>query len=164
MLANCVRGLHNSDVEADVALSRYAPSGPRSLTPVVRPTGPRTTRSNRTILCVGQRRERYRVGTPAVEQTGWPNVLASMSCGVRFSCYVLPRRGSHDQGGSLGRLVTAFFPAAAESLSELPISCDRAGEFASSNCCSLPKTVPPVDVSERVGAGASRNGLQHERR
>jgi hypothetical protein len=26
---------HNSDVEADVALSRCAPSGPRSLTPVV---------------------------------------------------------------------------------------------------------------------------------
>jgi hypothetical protein len=30
--------LHNSDVEADVALSRCAPSGPRSLTPVVRRT------------------------------------------------------------------------------------------------------------------------------
>jgi hypothetical protein len=29
---------HNSDVEADVALSRCAPSRPRSLTPVVRPT------------------------------------------------------------------------------------------------------------------------------
>jgi len=27
--------LHNSDVEADVALSRCAPSEPRSLTPVV---------------------------------------------------------------------------------------------------------------------------------
>jgi len=26
---------HNSDIEADVALSRCAPSGPRSLTPVV---------------------------------------------------------------------------------------------------------------------------------
>jgi hypothetical protein len=30
--------LYNSDVEADVALSRCAPSGPRSLTPVVMPT------------------------------------------------------------------------------------------------------------------------------
>jgi hypothetical protein len=30
--------LHNSAVEADVALSRCAPSGPRSLTPVVRRT------------------------------------------------------------------------------------------------------------------------------
>jgi hypothetical protein len=30
--------LPNSDVEADVALSRCAPSGPRSLTPVVRQT------------------------------------------------------------------------------------------------------------------------------
>jgi hypothetical protein len=29
---------HNSDIEADVALSRCAPSGPRSLTPVVRRT------------------------------------------------------------------------------------------------------------------------------
>jgi hypothetical protein len=32
-------GLPVSDVEADVALSRCAPSGPRSLTPVVRLTG-----------------------------------------------------------------------------------------------------------------------------
>ena len=34
--------LPNSDVEADVALSRCVPSGPRSLTPVVRQTAPRT--------------------------------------------------------------------------------------------------------------------------
>ena len=32
------RARPNSDVEADVALSRGAPSGPRSLTPVVIPT------------------------------------------------------------------------------------------------------------------------------
>jgi hypothetical protein len=35
------QALPNSDVEAGVALSRYAPSGPRSLTPVVRPTNVR---------------------------------------------------------------------------------------------------------------------------
>jgi hypothetical protein len=36
----CVRStsLHNSDIEADVTLGRRAPSGPRSLTPVVRQT------------------------------------------------------------------------------------------------------------------------------
>jgi hypothetical protein len=33
-----IRLLPNSDVEADVALGRCAPSGPRSLTPVVRRT------------------------------------------------------------------------------------------------------------------------------
>ena len=35
---------HNSAVEADVALSRCAPSGPRSLTPVVRPSISRSGR------------------------------------------------------------------------------------------------------------------------
>jgi hypothetical protein len=49
----------NSDVEADVALSRCAPSGPRSLTPVVRQTQPTdgvcSERSGRALVSGGTR-------------------------------------------------------------------------------------------------------------
>jgi hypothetical protein len=48
--------LPNSDVEADVALGRCAPSGPRSLTPVVRRTGVGWVCGTGRLCASGQRR------------------------------------------------------------------------------------------------------------
>ena len=60
--------LPNSDVEADVALSRCAPSGPRSLTPVVMWTANVGRRLSFTMLVGASSRRRSRKGhTPRLD-------------------------------------------------------------------------------------------------